>query len=177
MNESPMRTLEHGTHLIRPARVEDSRFLWILSMDPSVRAMSTRQQWYPFQEHDRWLREKLANGRNCIWIMEVEGMPVAQVRYGRAELYWADVSEGNLHKTIEAEIAIAVSPSHRGKGYARDLLLTTEPWARQDLHVSTLVALVLEHNTASAALFESCGYRRVGSEERMGRSHHRYQKR
>ena len=70
-----------------------------------------------------------------------------------------------------AEIAISISPTHRRKGYAKDLLTTTEPWARRDLKIDRLVALVLKGNFASMYLFESAGFRRSGEEVRMGKEH------
>jgi RimJ/RimL family protein N-acetyltransferase len=156
------RTLMVGPKTIRPAVLADSRFIYRLSMDPSVRMMSTRAEEFDFASHDRWYREKLSDGENRIWIMEVTNIPVGQVRYGRCE--------------EDAEIAISISPTERGKGYARELLLTTEPWAMDWLHVSKLVALVLKTNEASARLFLSAGYRLEGNEMRMNKAHWRFEK-
>ena len=159
----PARTLEHGAVTIRPARLSDSGFIYRLAMDPSVREMSTRSEEFHFDDHDIWFRDKLSNGLNRIWVMEVDEVPVGQVRYG--------IFKPWMSSTRTAEIAISISPMHRGKGYAKDLLTTTEPWARRDLKVDRLVALVLKSNFASMFLFESAGFRRSGEEERMGKEH------
>ena len=160
----PARTLEHGTRTIRPATLADSRFIYNLAMDPSVREMSTRSEAFSWEAHQDWYAEKLTNGRNRIWIMEVEDIPVGQVRYGRCEC------------EEDAEIAISISPAHRGKGYGADLLRTTEPWAMDWLHVRKLVALVLKDNEASCRLFLGCGYMIDGTEMRMDKSHWRFVK-
>jgi len=157
-----VKTLEHGQRAIRPATLADSRFIYALAMDPSVREMSTRSEEFTFEEHERWYAGKLSDDGNRIWIMEVDEVPVAQVRYGFA--------------VGCAEIAISVSPAHQGKGYAGDLLDTTMPWAAQWLNVSRFVALVLTTNLRSKYLFEHAGFTYVGDEERMGKQHWRYER-
>ena len=180
---------------IRPATLSDSGFIYRLAMDPSVREMSTRSEEFHFADHDLWFKDKLSNGLNRIWVMEVDEVPVGQIRYGRVAHVYAspDTWKNDGHSWVchynpfqpvactcdrpglnqipSAEIAISISPMHRGKGYAKDLLTTTEPWARRDLKVDRLVALVLKGNYASMFLFESAGFRRSGEEERMGKQH------
>lgn len=152
------------TVVIRPANPNDCRFMFNLSQDPSVRAMSTRDAAFEYSDHERWYADKLSNGHNRIWIIEADGIPAGQVRYG------------SCFPRNEAEVAISVSPMFRGKGLAKDLLLTTEPWALSWLKVTKLVALVLTTNVVSQALFESCGYRMTGWVERMKKQHRRYEK-
>lgn len=135
-------------------------------MDPSVRENSTRSDSFTFEAHDAWYKAKLASPANRIWVMEVEGIRVGQVRYGKVI--------GDYGAMDQAEIAIAVSPIHREKGYALELLNTTEPWAREWLGVSRLVALVLVGNYPSQKLFEKAGYTCVGWEERLRKMHRRY---
>jgi diamine N-acetyltransferase len=160
----PARTLLHGQHTIRPANLSDSRFIYALAMDPSVREMSTRSASFTWEQHQEWFEEKMTNGKNRIWVMEVADIPVGQIRYGLCEC------------EEDAEIAISIGPAHRGHGYAAELLRTTEPWAADWLHVSKLVALVLKENDASCRLFLGEGYRIEGSEERMGKQHWRFVK-
>lgn len=147
---------------IRPARVADSLFIWRLSMLDDVRAMSTRSERFTFQEHERWYREKLVSIFNSIWVVEGDETPLGYVRYGRDGLV--------------AEVAIAIMPDARRNGLAKDLLLTTEPWALRNLEVSRLLALVLVENEPSQRLFSSAGYAFDGFEERMGKQHQRWVK-
>lgn len=159
----PARTLDHGQRIIRPATLSDSGFVYRLSMDPSVRMMSTRSDEFHFDQHDIWYREKLAHPEmHRMWIMEVDEIPVGQVRYGNSP-------DG-------AEIAISVSPTAQGKGYAQDLLNTTMPWAARDLGVSRFIALVLHGNQRSKFLFEHAGFRYIRDEERMSKAHWRYER-
>lgn len=163
---------EVASYTIRRANLDDSRFLYNLAMNPSVREMSTRSDEFSFDEHNLWYRQKLANPENRMWILEVDEVPVAQVRYGATLQVWREPKRVlNL-----AEIAISVSPLHRGKGYASTLLRETEPWAARDLEVRTLVALVVVGNVPSLILFRSAGYTEVGTEVRMGKRHVRFEK-
>ena len=44
-------------YTIRPAVASDSRFIYELAMDPRIRTMSTRQDEFTFDEHERWFIE------------------------------------------------------------------------------------------------------------------------
>ena len=165
------------TYTIRPATRDDSRFIWTLAMDPSVRENSTRSEEFDFASHDAWYAEKLAHPEmHRIWIMEVGGVPVGQVRYGRCDLYeWCPGGGGPHLIGRQAEIAIAIDPARRGQGFAKTLLRETLDLAKSWLAVSTLVALVLRTNRRSRRLFRSLGFRYVGAECRLGRVHARYE--
>ena len=155
-----------ANYAIRPANAADSRFLYELSMDPRIRANSTRSDEFSFEAHERWYARKLRDGRNAIWIMEVpDGVPVAQVRYGRRL-----EGEGD-----DAEIAISVMPSARYRGHGLRLLEETMPMACEWLKVRRLMALVLRLNYPSRRLFRRAGFRYAGVECRRGKIHARYE--
>lgn len=170
-------TVTHGTEIgytIRPARDSDSRFIYDLSSDPRIRSMSTRSDEFTYEEHERWWAEKRSNGLNAIWVMEVGGLPVGQVRYGRVndDRLWEFLTS----RRREAEIATSVVPSYQGRGLGLALLTETMPLACEWLKVDTLVALVLKNNRASRRLFRRAGFRFVGVECRMDKTHARYEK-
>lgn len=160
-------------YTIRPARRSDSRFIYDLSMDPRIRFNSTRQEEFTFEDHEKWYAEKLSNGLNAIWVMEVGGIPVGQVRYGGVP-YSCDMGH-DICSFGKAEIAISIVPHEWRNGYALALLTETMPLACEWLKVDTLVALVLRGNYGSRRLFRRVGFRYVGVEERMGRCHARYE--
>lgn len=57
-----------------------------------------------------------------------------------------------------AEVGIAVLPGFRGKGIATDTLLTLSQYARRELRIRLLYAIVGESNAAALRLFEKAGY-------------------
>lgn len=156
---------------IRPAREADCGFVYFLSMDTTVRLNSTRQDLFGSDEHESWWYRRFHDPNTKIWVMEVDGQAVGQVRYGRVI---APSGYGNFLRT-EAEIAISILSKYRGKGYARTLLTATMPWACEWLKVDTLVALVLRTNRASRRLFRKADFKYVGVECRMDKTHARYE--
>lgn len=162
-------------YTIRPARADDSRFIYELSRDPRIRAMSTRSDEFTFEDHERWYAEKRSNGLTAMWIMEApHGVPVGQVRYGKV-LLPGYPGTGIDWVTRTAEIAISIVPLHWRKGHALRLLQGTMLLACEWLKVDTLVALVLRENGPSRNLFRRAGFRYVGVECRMGLAHARYE--
>lgn len=60
-----------------------------------------------------------------------------------------------------AEVGIAVLPGFRGKGIATDTLLTLSRYARRELRIRLLYAIVPEGNAPSLRLFGKAGYART----------------
>lgn len=171
-------------YTIRPARASDSRFIYELAMDPRIRSMSTRSEEFTWEEHSEWWERRFTDRSTTrIWVMEVGDIPVGQVRYGRVPepweppVGWSVGQRAGLLSALgsQAEISISVVPSQQKRGYATTLLQETMPLARELLGVDTLVALVLRHNYASRRLFWRAGFRFVGAECRMGKTHARYE--
>jgi len=67
-----------------------------------------------------------------------------------------------------AEISIYVDPAHAGRGVGRELLLALIE-ASERVGIWTLRAGIFPENAASIALHERCGFRLIGTQERMGR--------
>lgn len=72
----------------------------------------------------------------------------------------ADLTDFNPRHS-RAEVGIAVMPGFRGKGIATDTLRTLSQYARQELRIRMLYAVVPESNAASLALFDKAGYSRA----------------
>ncbi len=167
--------------IIRPAREDDCLFVYSLSMDPIVRENSTRSDKFTYGQHKKWWAEKMSNGLNAIYILEVNGAPVGQCRYGRVQVDCESCPDTPSRHCCkweaekQAEVAISVFPSLHGKGLGKHLLTETMPLACEQLHVSTLIALVLRNNRASRRLFRGAGFRYVGLECRLDKSHVRYE--
>jgi phosphinothricin acetyltransferase len=67
-----------------------------------------------------------------------------------------------------AEVSVYVSASARGKGLGK-LLLTKLIEESEGVGIWTLQAGIIPENIASMALHLSCGFRRVGRRERIGK--------
>jgi L-amino acid N-acyltransferase YncA len=67
-----------------------------------------------------------------------------------------------------AEVSIYVDPASAGHGVGRALLLALIEGSEQE-GIWTLRAGIFPENVASIALHERCGFRLIGTQERMGR--------
>ncbi len=72
-----------------------------------------------------------------------------------------------------AEVSVYVGESFRGKGTGK-LLLSSMVAASEAAGVWTLQASILVENEASIALHAACGFRWVGTRERIGQLHGRW---
>ena len=80
---------------LRPATRSDAELLWAWANDPSVRSASFHRGEIPWESHTAWFAGRLARPDCTIYVAELEGVPVAQVRFeGRGE----------------AEVAVSVDP-------------------------------------------------------------------
>lgn len=88
---------------------------------------------------------------------------------GDAILGWvalSPVSSRYVYRGVMEE-SIYIAQSARGQGIG-SLLLTHIVSASEDLGIWTLQGGIFAKNTASIALHEKCGFRRVGYRERIG---------
>ena len=105
--------------------------------------------------HARWFADRLASSDGRIWIGEMDGRPIGQVRVER-------IAEGR------AEVGISVAPEARGRGLARGLLTAGMDVARRELEVSSFIAVVRRENAVSLALFRGAGFVDYADGERNG---------
>ena len=96
-------------------------------------------------------------------------------REGDRVVGWAAlsrVSERCVYDGV-AEDSVYVAPSASGRGVGRALLMALIAGA-DDAGIWTIQTGIFPENTASLALHESCGFRVVGTRERLGRHHGRW---
>jgi len=144
---------------VRCARFQDAELLWQWANDPTVRANSFRPEPILLDGHIRWYREKLASPDTRIWILELDQVPVAQIRYDRVH---ADT----------AEIAFSVVPDYRGRELGIRALVLTSGMACRELGVKRLKGVVFSSNEVSVRTFAKAGFERVGQERVSGRLCH-----
>jgi UDP-2,4-diacetamido-2,4,6-trideoxy-beta-L-altropyranose hydrolase len=96
---------------LRKASEEDALQLWKLANEKEVRGNSFSPDPISYDEHVKWFREKLESKSSVIYILNVSGVLLAQVRYDR--------------KDNAAEIDYAVTPGSRGKNLGTNILMMT----------------------------------------------------
>ena len=134
---------------LRPAGAGDSRLLWEWVNDPQVRAASFSSAAIPWKTHDEWFTEKLESGAASILIAENdEGTPVGQIRF-------------DLRADGEAEIAISIAKSWRGRGLAAVLIRQAQSGLSGG-RCPRLHAYVKPENVASVKAFEKGGFKQAG---------------
>lgn len=97
--------------------------------------------------------------------------PCLVARDGRGEaIGWAALTAASARAVYAgvAEVSIYVDPAHAGRGVGRALLSALVE-ASERAGIWTLRAGIFPENEASIALHERCGFRLVGTHERIGR--------
>ena len=98
----------------------------------SIRASSE------LEEHQRWLREVLADPAQHLLVAEQDGQPIAVLRYGVTGL--------------EAEVSVFLLPGLTGRGLGTAVLEEGNRWLRVHLpQLARIRARILADNTASRA--------------------------
>jgi RimJ/RimL family protein N-acetyltransferase len=134
-----------STIRLRAAVEADAELLLAWANDPVTRSASFHAAAISPAEHRRWLAERLASTSTTLWIGELDGLPVGQVRI---ELDPAGVGE----------VGISVAPSARGAGVGRRLLNSALREASRSLPVTAFVARVRPDNERSLGLFHAAGF-------------------
>lgn len=129
-----------GAYRLRPAAYHDAALVWEWAIDPVTRANSFNSETISWEVHQSWYAKKLASPDCRLWIIELEQIPVGQIRYDRIS---AD----------KAQISFSVAPRVRGRGVGTLLLETTPPMAARELGVKWVEGIALSENQASQRAF------------------------
>jgi phosphinothricin acetyltransferase len=107
---------------------------------------------------ERWRSARLAEP--CLVARDERGETIG----------WAALTAASARAVYAgvAEVSIYVDPAHSGRGVGRALLLALID-ASQRAGLWTLRAGIFPENTASIVLHERCGFRLIGTHERIGR--------
>ncbi len=121
---------------LRPATIEDAKFLFDLKNDPDTRKNAiVSEDLILWENHLPWLEKRLESpGMNIIMFDDI---PVGDVRFDYGE---------------ETEIGIRLVPEFRGQGIARRAI---------SMCLGKLVANIVEGNVASMRTFLANGFKPV----------------
>lgn len=130
---------------VRPVEPSDCGLLWRWANDKAVRKYSFSPEEIPFVRHREWFQRKIASPDTRIYVIELKGEPIGQVRYDR-------VNEN------EAQIDISIASEHRGRNLGSFALALTRKIACRDLKVDRVIGVVVEGNLASCVTFRKAGF-------------------
>lgn len=131
---------------LRPAELADAELLRRWRNEASTRAQSFDTDHVAPDDHLRWLRQRLADVvATRIWIGEVDGEPVGQVRVVR------------IGEDL-GEISVSVDTAARGRGLGASIIAAGTARAAVELALTSVDATVKGSNGASLAAFRSAGY-------------------
>jgi glutamate-1-semialdehyde 2,1-aminomutase/spore coat polysaccharide biosynthesis protein SpsF len=142
----PAARLKDGTPLrLRLAEMADARLLYDWQQAPETRRFALNQAPFSFEDHCRWLKAKLENGRDLLLLGEAGSRALGFVR-----LDWFGADKDRAQYLV----SIAAAPGQQGRGIGSALLQA----ARRLAPGAHFYAKVLPENAASLALFRGCGY-------------------
>jgi RimJ/RimL family protein N-acetyltransferase len=144
---------------LRRARPDDADRLLTWRNDPATRRWFFNPSRVRREDHVAWLTGKLASPDCRIYIAEIGGRPVGQLRLDR--------SRGG------AEVSVSVAREARGYGIATRLLRRAPGAARRDLRVTMLTAHVRPDNVPSTVAFLKAGFTFSGMALRARRPQYR----
>ena len=132
---------------LRRATQADSLFLYLCNNDRGTREVSRRTGDITPEEHQRWLSARLEDPDCALYLIEVSGAPVGNLRLQRIET------------TSAVELSLALLPEARGREFGAQAIRL----ACQQLPagVARVDAWIWEQNTASLRCFERCGFHRA----------------
>ncbi|MCB8980448.1 MAG: UDP-2,4-diacetamido-2,4,6-trideoxy-beta-L-altropyranose hydrolase [Ardenticatenaceae bacterium] len=130
---------------LRPALPKDSRLYWHWANDHQVRNNAFHSEPIPWDDHQRWFKNKLKSQQARLWLLYRAGEPIGQIRY--------DLTENDA-----AEISFSVASEGRGQGAGTKLLQYTRHLACAALGVMKVTGFVLQENKASSRAFEKAGF-------------------
>jgi RimJ/RimL family protein N-acetyltransferase len=142
---------------IRSATGDDACLLWHWANDPVTRSNSFSTEPIAWDAHQQWYGKKLGSLDCRLWVMELEKIPVAQIRYERIS-------------PDTAEISFSVAAHMRGRGLGTLLLEMTTPMASRELGIKWVRGIALRDNHASQrafakACFAVTGHHRIANRE------------
>jgi RimJ/RimL family protein N-acetyltransferase len=137
---------------LRRAVMDDAARLLAWRNDAETVRFSGTQRTVAIDEHQRWLHARLEQSVGGIWIGEVDGHPVGNVRVDETKLAY--------------EVHIVVAPEERGRGHGLALIRAVQAQAIRG-GMTPLLARVDPDNTRSLVMFRRCGFIRRGRSGRL----------
>lgn len=133
--------------VLRKADKKDIDLIFNWANEKLCRANSISEKSISIEEHSKWFNEKLQDKSCEFYIMEINNIPVGQVRI--------DV------KNNAGKISYSLDKKYRGQGYGSIIISLLENRVIEQKLCSSLIAVVKSGNIASRHIFESKGYKQL----------------
>jgi UDP-2,4-diacetamido-2,4,6-trideoxy-beta-L-altropyranose hydrolase len=137
---------------LRSARDDDAERILEWRNDADAIRFSVSGRRVTGEDHARWFATRRHDPRVHLWIAEVDGTAVAQVRVD-------EEADG------VGVVSIAVAPAHRRRGIGSEMLRAIADTAAAETTVRVLRALVHPDNVQSVRAFEKAGFRMTAAQE------------
>lgn len=130
---------------LRLAKENDVMTYYHWANDPDVRKNAVHSESIPLDNHKKWFASKLKSGSSALYIFEINGIALGQVRL--------------VEEKGKAVIDYSVDKKFRGKGYGSIILKKAIEayWLRHPAH--QIVAKAKSTNLASNRVFENLGFK------------------
>ena len=143
--------------IVRSADLSDCEEVFEWRNDDITRQMARSSDVVLWEDHLRWYKNSLANEGRLLLICESKGK-VKRCKLGIVRFDFIDGAR-------KSEISINLSPSVRGKGYARDCLKKSISYmAKEKPNCQLVNADIKKINKVSKFLFEQVGFKLVSED-------------
>lgn len=145
MAEIKYRINLRSSFIIRYAKSDDLLLLFKFANDPEVRKRSFNTNPITIENHTHWFTTKLADESSVLYIVEINGMPAAHIRFAL--------------NGFTATISYLIAEGFRGKGLGHVVLLKgVQQLLKQHPKIKLIEGLVQQDNIASVRAFEKGGF-------------------
>lgn len=127
---------------LRPAGKEDIETTFNWANDTDVRKNAFNTENIPWDSHVNWFNQRLNNPDFFIFILEIDKLPIGQIRFEKEGDYW--------------KIDYSIDLKNRGKGWGKKIVAL----GLEKLN-GRFKAWVKKENTASCKVFERLGFKKV----------------
>lgn len=128
----------------RQVTIDDALLLFNWSKEEKVKKYSFSNNTSTFEEHKKWLFNKINNSSCCFYICEIDSIPAGLVRFEK--------------QTDVCIIGISLDKNFRGKGFSSIFLSETITNYRNSNNKEIIQAYIKSDNTASIKAFEKAGF-------------------
>ncbi len=146
------RTCSVDKFYLRKAVADDSKIVYELSNDPTVRIQSINKNSISWEEHCKWFDKKI-NDENYLFLLafDRDDKFIGQIRF---EI-----------KSNQAVVSISLTENFRGKGLSKRIIKEgSRRLFIENQNLKSITAYILPQNSASLHAFEAAGYKPEGEE-------------
>src|SRR3990167_4767292 len=136
--------------ILRPVCIEDSQTLLAWRNEPGTIPWMGSARELSFEEHHNWLINSLDNKNILILIIEMNTIPVGQIRYQK-DTSWIENT---------AKVSINIAQKMHGKGIASIAFKQGSELIRKLGFAYNIFAYVRLNNLGSIKAMENAGYKR-----------------